>query len=204
MHAQIRLGGLMIALAVVAAGTFFVSGRDALAQEQVTIPSGDFYFCSPSFEDGVCETVISVGGSVVWDFAGSLNSHTSSACGASCDDPSPSPLWDSGTISGGTYSRTFDAAGSYLYFCAIHPTQMRGRIVVQAAPPTSIPPPAGQTPAAGVTPVATSTPGGSLPPSGQGPSGGDTSSWWLLTALLAGAGGLLGLLGATAYRQARR
>ena len=187
--------GLAAVLAV-AFAAMTLSARSTQAAT-TTVPAGDFYFCNSSFQDGVCETVISAGDTVVWDFAGSYNSHTSTACGASCDDPTASPLWDSGTISGGTYSRTFDTAGSYLYFCAVHPTQMRGRIVVQAGQPAEPSP----SPVGDGTPGATATQGGSLPQAGQGPSGGDSSSWWLLTALLAGAGGLLG---ATAYRQARR
>jgi len=38
--------------------------------------------------------------------------------------------WDSGSFSqGGTYSRVFDQAGSFGYYCAIH-TSMKGTIVV--------------------------------------------------------------------------
>jgi plastocyanin len=40
-------------------------------------------------------------------------------------------LWDSGSINpGATYSRTFDTAGSFPYYCAYHP-RMVGTIIVQ-------------------------------------------------------------------------
>jgi plastocyanin len=38
---------------------------------------------------------------------------------------------DSGDVAtGGTYSKTFDKAGTYKYHCSIHPT-MTGEVVVQ-------------------------------------------------------------------------
>jgi hypothetical protein len=176
----------------------FASGRDAHAAT-TTVTVGDFYFCSSSFEDGVCDTTINAGDTVTWDYSGAFNSHTSTACGSDCDNPSTSPLWDSGTINGGTYSFTFDTVGTYLYFCTIHPTQMRGRIIVQGgAEPTAT------TGSINGTPVATSTPGGSgLPTTGQGPTKEDSSPIWPLV-LLAVGGGALGLAGAAVYMRTRR
>jgi plastocyanin len=40
-------------------------------------------------------------------------------------------VWDSGAVQpGGTYSRTFQTAGSFPYYCAYHP-RMVGTIIVQ-------------------------------------------------------------------------
>jgi plastocyanin len=50
-------------------------------------------------------------------------------------------IWDSNTIPpGGSFSYTFSTAGSFLYFCEIHPN-MRGRIVVPGAQPSPTPTP---------------------------------------------------------------
>ena len=41
-------------------------------------------------------------------------------------------LFDSGTLSqGDTFEFTFDEAGEYEYYCAIHPTQMMGTLTVE-------------------------------------------------------------------------
>ena len=55
--------------------------------------------------------------------------------GATCVEHSI--VWDAGgassspTQSEGTYQRTFDAAGTYNYHCAIHGAAMSGKVVVQ-------------------------------------------------------------------------
>jgi hypothetical protein len=113
----------------------------------VVIPVDNIYFCEPSYQGGVCDTVIRAGDTVTWNFT-SLAHHTTTECGASCDSPTNSPLWDSGPISAEdpshTFSRVFATAGTYLYYCSIHPTLQRGRIIVQpAGAPTPTPTPGG-------------------------------------------------------------
>jgi hypothetical protein len=112
----------------------------------VTIPVGDFYFCNLSYQEGVCDTVVHVGDTVTWQFT-SPAQHTTTECGASCDDPVPlaQALWNSGLItasdSPNTFSRTFTTPGTYNYYCLVHPTLQRGRIIVQGAGGTPGPTP---------------------------------------------------------------
>lgn len=193
------------ALLIVLAGVaVFGTAGSTHAQQQVTIDGGDFWFCDPSFEEGTCETVITAGDTVVWDFSSGINSHTATDCGGSCDTPSASQVFDSGTIApGGTFSFTFDDPGSYPYLCSIHPTLMFGRIVVQEA---AGPEPATQTPSliepGDIIPPG-STPLGGLPTSGQGPSDDASSPVWFVLAAVAGGGALLALIGATGHRRTR-
>ena len=161
---------------------FAMSGT-AAGQETVGVAVGDIWFCDASFQDGVCDTVINVGDTVVWDFGGAQLPHTTTACGASCDAPTGTPLWDSGVIAGGggTFQFTFTEPGTYLYQCEVHSLTQRGRIIVQGASPTATvtpppsptaseetPPPATDTPTT-VTP-ATATPETATPGNGTSPT----------------------------------
>lgn len=127
---------LGIALLVTAA---FVTQQSAMAG-QTTIQVGDIWFCDESYQGGVCETTIQAGDTVVWDFEGAQASHTTTECGVTCDMATNTPLWDSGTIEGGStgddalFEYTFTEPGTYLYYCVIHPFQ-RGIIVVEEAGP---------------------------------------------------------------------
>jgi plastocyanin len=196
MHAR-RPIALVVVLVALCGAVFFAADRGR-AQEQVTIDVGDFWYCASSFEEGTCETAIDAGDTVVWDLSSGINSHTVTHCGASCDDPTSSPLFDSGTVAaGGTYSYTFNAAGTFLYYCEVHPTLMFGRIVVQASAQLSPSPDDGG-------PTATPHIGrGGLAPTGGGP-GESPAPWWPATLALAFAGALLALIGATHLRSANR
>jgi plastocyanin len=177
----------VLALLLAIAGAFWgASLEPAAAQDAVTIPAGDFWFCDASFEEGVCDTEVTAGDTVVWDFSSAFVVHTTTECGASCDNPTDTPLWDSGVIdAGGTFQYTFDQPGTYLYYCEIHASQQRGRIIVRAAEPTATP----QTPIEDGTPggaAPTATPGPGLPGTGYGPSGGSSDGWTLATLASAG------------------
>ena len=112
-----------------------MSATPVAAQQTTTIAVGDFWFCSASFEDGVCETTITEGDTVVWNVGGASAPHTTTECGASCDSPTGSPLWDSGIIDdGATFQSSFDQVGTYLYFCQIHPLQNPRQPSRQAPP----------------------------------------------------------------------
>jgi hypothetical protein len=68
---------------------------------------------------------------VQWDFGPAAIGHTVTECGESCTSPTLSPRFDSGVVAdGSTFEYTFDSPGTYLYYCAIHPTQQLGRIIV--------------------------------------------------------------------------
>lgn len=204
MHVYRTLAAVFALLIVVLATSALAFAHGAQAQEDVTIDVGDFWYCDASFEEGTCETTIGAGDTVVWDFSSGINSHTVTECGASCDDPTSSPLFDSGNVApAGTYSHTFDDPGTLLYFCDVHPTLMFGRIVVQAAQPE----PATRTPSSvepgDVIPPGSTPPGG-LPTSGDGPDGAATASWWPAIVVLVGGGALLLLLGVAGYRRTTR
>lgn len=117
------------------------------APPTVIIPVDDFYFCEPSYQGGVCDTVVHAGDTVTWNFTSNAH-HTTTECGASCDSPTSSPLWDSGPVTAldanHTFSRVFSTPGTLLYYCSLHPTLQRGRIIVQpAGGPTATPTPGG-------------------------------------------------------------
>ena len=160
----------------------------AAAQQTANVAVGDVWFCDSSFTNGVCSTQIAVGDTVVWDFSSASLPHTTTECGASCDSPTGTPLWDSNILQGtGTFSYTFSTPGTFLYLCEIHPFQMRGEIVVQAAQqPTSTPDPAQPTDTPGVSPTDDSAPSaGSLPGAGATLDPAGSQSQWLGLVLAA-------------------
>ncbi len=196
-------------LAVVITATATISTitpHPAAAQETTAIAVGDLWFCDSSFQDGVCETTISAGDTVAWDFSGAALPHTTTECGDSCDAPSGSPLWNSGTVSdGSTFQFTFSEPGTYSYLCTIHPVPMRGRITVlavqeqpaatpDASPPPDDSPPAPSTPA----PVVVAP-----PVTGQGMQRDAGGLPWTPVALAASGVALAGL-GAARLRRAGR
>jgi len=79
--------------------------------------------------------VVRVGDTVTWTVTKSINEPHSVTSG----EPGGSDagaLFDSGTDkltdNGATFSYTFDKAGTYAYFCQVHPTQMKGTVTVLA------------------------------------------------------------------------
>ena len=67
------------------------------------------------------DLTVRVGSTVEWQNRAEGTGHTTTS-----DDG----LWDSSTMRpGGDFSRTFDAAGTFTYFCAIHPS-MTGTVTV--------------------------------------------------------------------------
>ena len=95
-----------------------------------TIQARNYAFFEPT-------VTIEVGNTVTWTFSGDFHSVTSGQPG------SPDGSFDSELkAEGQTYERTFTAAGTFPYFCLVHPGQMTGTIVVGAASPPPLPTPA--------------------------------------------------------------
>ena len=193
-----RLAAILAVAATAAVWWQQSASPTATAQETTTVAVGDIWFCNDSFSAGVCETTISVGDTVSWDFSGAQIPHTTTDCGADCDDPTATPLWDSGlVVDGSKYAFTFDTPGTYLYYCAVHPTLQRGRIIVQQDPPPTSTPTSTPLPTSTPTspPPPTSTPTSSPPPGLTGDancSGGiDAIDVALVLQLVAGLVGAL-------------
>lgn len=164
------------------------------ATEQVEV--SDFYFCAPTFENGVCTTTITAGDTMSWDFVQGV--HTVTECNANYTTCLGG--FDSGLLGvGETFSQTFATAGSFPYRCAVHPSEMRGVVVVVAAA-TDTPTPLPSTP--------TDSPGGPTPtptPAGVPKTGGEPEAIGLpLTLLVLALGGALAVAGAGALYAARR
>lgn len=193
----LALAGLSL---VVLAGISLSGGSDTQAQSTTIIEVGDLWFCDPSFQGGVCETNVQEGDTVQWQWVGS-QPHTTTECAGDLNACPTPHLWDSEVQTIGTFSFTFEAAGTFVYRCQVHPNEMRGQITVLPAGPSPSPQPSPQpssepspSPSAQASPVAvTPTPAGAQPaviPAGGGepPLGGDPlSPWWAAVA----AGGLL-------------
>ncbi len=196
-----------------------LSPRSALAVS-VSIVEGDNWFCDASFQLGNCQTTVTVGDSVTWVYPEGSTIHTTTECGASCDSPTGTPIWDSGFMFvGDTFTWTFDTPGTYPYYCTLHRTDMRGTIIVESQP-TPTPTPT-LTPTLTPTPTPTPTPavlraaeGGPVegaPDAGQEPTsvsslptgggppprGGSGLSPWTLVLV---AGGLLALASVAVVR----
>ena len=117
-------------------------GRVSAATVSVAVENYDFAPASRT---------IRTGDVVRWAFSGDPHSVTSR-----------DGLFDSGvTDAGGSFSFTFKRAGTYRYYCVVHPGLMSGTIVVQAAAATPKPT---VRPTAKPTPKPTTTPRPSASP----------------------------------------
>jgi plastocyanin len=174
----IALAALGIAVLGVAAFSIASGGSARAATTQVNV--GNYYFCSQAFDGSVCETDITAGDTITWSVA--AGTHHVVQCADSTYAGCPSTGgFDGGNFSTGqTFSHTFATAGTYFYHCAIHPSEMMGKIVVAAAAtasPTASPTSA---PTAGVTAAPTAVPtatAAKVPSSGGPPASGGTDLW---------------------------
>ena len=109
------LSSLFVLLSVV---SMIAIAPSAFADETVTnAPGSSTPGCEPNCF--VPSTVtIEVGETVTWDNTDTA-AHTATA-GSATDGPTG--VWDSSLImAGGSYSYTADTAGTYDYFCMVHP-----------------------------------------------------------------------------------
>jgi plastocyanin len=167
MRNPIRLPLIIAAIAVIAAVAALAWPRGGGAPASaggttVTVAVGDIWFCDASHSSPAdpCETTINVGDTVAWDFSEALATHSSTECGGGTCPPMNGgvPLWDSGEIAGGTaepFEYTFGVAGTYNYYCTVHPFQ-QGRVIVLE--PTTETPAATATLPLTVVPTPTRTP----------------------------------------------
>jgi hypothetical protein len=138
MRLLVRVALLLLATGALVA---FWLGQTQAATTTVPIGAtfiyGPFWYCDAAHSGVVCTTTITVGDTVTWQNNTSVY-HTSTECDGVCGTIPGSPIWDSGLIApSGSYSRQFNTLGTFNYQCNVHPDQMKGQIVVQAAGPTA-------------------------------------------------------------------
>ena len=183
MRIVAALAAAGLSLIATATALLLPPGHQTLAQSTATIQVGDYYFCGPSYQGGVCETTVDAGDTVEWEFGGA-QVHTTTECSDDHDNCSAPHLWDSGPLSSGSFSFTFDTPGTYLFRCQAHPDQMRGSVTVLAATqptptPQASPQPTPQASPAAQTPTAAPQPS-AVPPAGSAPPpAGAAAYWWL-------------------------
>lgn len=131
------VGSLLARGALLAAGFAVLSlafggGTPASAATR-NVEVGDFWFCDSSFTGNVCTTTVVQGDIVSWDFGPAAFSHDITECTGSCGLPLLNPelrLFHSGLQNSGTFEFTFNTIETLSYQCNIHPTSMKGRIIV--------------------------------------------------------------------------
>jgi plastocyanin len=140
----------------------FASALTAPLLADQTVQVGPATQFSPS------TVTVAPGETVIWSFQAF---HTSTS-----DTPVGPEVWDSGFLSSGTFSHTFNTPGSYPYYCQVHSspggTAMNGVVVVSGlgatptptATPTATVTPPPQPTAAPATPTAPSSPIPTLDP----------------------------------------
>ncbi len=79
-------------------------------------------------QSGSSTTTIAVGTTVEWRWVSGTHSVTSGGCTFGC---TPDGIFDSGTGTGMTFTRTFNQAGTFPYFCVVHGAMMQGTVIVQ-------------------------------------------------------------------------
>ena len=75
-------------------------------------------------QSGNSTTTVRAGQTVTWMWVGGAHSTTSGTC---CTGDR---TWDSGVMSNGSFSHTFNSAGNFPYFCTVHGSAMTGMVVV--------------------------------------------------------------------------
>jgi plastocyanin len=191
--------GLFAAFGAVA---LVVLGAVAVAAASAPVAAVNYEF-TPS------AITVSVGDTVVWTMSGDGHTVRSGTVGAdNIGHASDGPLDSGFKRAGESYSFTFAQAGTYEYFCEIHPEQMKGTITVIAAP-AGASPTAPVATAPSVAPVTQPAPGESPSAAVTHPatpdSGADQSPTSDMTPLVVGgivtAIVLAGLILASARRQ---
>jgi len=186
----ISVARTVFALSAAAAVSVLLTSEEARGQTTVNVEVGNFYFCNSS-NVGVCETNVTVGDTVMWQFVS--GTHTVTECDDTFTTCPPAGGFDSGNLtSPNNFSHTFGAAGSFEYHCTIHPG-MQGRVNVAAAAQATPTPSASRTPSPAQTGAAaqTASPGQTTVPAAVPATGGTPgnsgTSWPLLFVMVVGA-----------------
>ena len=143
-----RIFSWRLTLVVIAATSliFFPEAARAMTVNVTVGPGGSLVFSPASI-------TIHPGDQVKWTWSSSGHSTTSGSPGQ------PSGIWDSGILNQGSFTQTFNNAGTFPYYCTVHGgcCGMVGTVVVANASPTPMPT-ATATPRPTSTPAATPTP----------------------------------------------
>jgi len=170
-----------------AAGALFALLDAAELRADQTVQVGPGIAFSPS------TVTLSPGEAVIWSFQAFHTSTSDTATGPE--------VWDSGFLSSGTFSHTFQTPGTYPYYCQVHSfpggTAMNGVVQVLGVgvTPTSTPiPPATTTPSPTAIAETTPTPPESATPVPSGaPIPALHPSGRMLFALALAAAGVMAL-----------
>lgn len=187
MRWTIALAALGIAVLGVGAFSIASGGSARAATTQVNV--GNYYICVAADSGQVCETDLTAGDSITWSVQTGTH-HLVQCTDSNFTGCPPTAGFDGGNFSAGqTFSHAFATAGTYFYHCAIHPSEMMGKVVVAAAVTDS--PTASPTAAATAAPTVTAA---KVPSTGGLPPNGGTDLWeYALLALgmtLLGGSGL--------------
>ena len=119
----------IFSLIAVAPSAFAEHGEGGMAATVTNAPGSSTPGCEETDNCFVPSTVvITAGGTITWENTDTA-AHTATA-GSAVDGPSG--VWDSSLVmAGGSYSVTLDDAGTYPYFCMVHPW-MSGTVIVEA------------------------------------------------------------------------
>jgi len=119
----------IFSLIVVAPPAFAAHGEGGMSATVTNAPGSSTPGCEETDNCFVPSTVvITAGGTVTWENTDNA-AHTSSS---GTPAGGPDGVFDSSLImAGGSYSHTFDTAGTFDYFCMVHPW-MQGTVIVEA------------------------------------------------------------------------
>ena len=119
----------IFSLIAIAPSAFAEHGEGGMAATVTNAPGSSTPGCETTDSCFIPSTVvIALGGTVTWENTDNA-AHTATG-GTPADGPSGA--FDSSLVmAGGSFSQTFDSAGTYPYFCMVHPW-MQGTVVVEA------------------------------------------------------------------------
>ncbi|GAA4477802.1 hypothetical protein GCM10023094_20650 [Rhodococcus olei] len=108
-----------------AAAALIVFAAPLTAQPAVAQPNRTFTVTVTNMAYRPSTLRVHVGDTVTWDFSDTSSAHSVTAT----QQGTTHDYFDSGTMTGGTYSHTFNQPGTYPYQCNVH-TSMGGTIIV--------------------------------------------------------------------------